>query len=172
MASRLSCRPICRTWSGVKPGEQAALEVVREGERKTIKLAIGALPKRVRKSRWALPRRRAQQQSAGRLGGGAEWRAEESARPARWRGHQDVQNGPAALIGLRPGDIITHLNNQAITSAKQFAEVAKALPVNRSRPCACCARAAPVSLPSSWPNKPAWRVPRKGGFWPPFHACP
>ena len=28
----------------LKPGEQAALEVVREGERKTIKLAIGALP--------------------------------------------------------------------------------------------------------------------------------
>ena len=43
-----------------------------------------------------------------------------------------LANGPAALIGLRPGDIITHLNNQAITSAKQFAEVAKALPVNRS----------------------------------------
>ncbi|MFB8831357.1 PDZ domain-containing protein [Azotobacter sp. CWF10] len=41
-------------------------------------------------------------------------------------------NGPAALIGLRPGDVITHLNNQPIDSAKTFAEVASALPKGRS----------------------------------------
>ena len=45
---------------------------------------------------------------------------------------KEVQSGPAALIGLRPGDVITHLNNQAIDSAKTFAQVAKELPVNRS----------------------------------------
>jgi len=33
---------------------------------------------------------------------------------------------------LRPGDVITHLNNQAINSAKTFTEVAQALPKNRS----------------------------------------
>ncbi|MEE4462155.1 PDZ domain-containing protein, partial [Azotobacter chroococcum] len=45
---------------------------------------------------------------------------------------REVLNGPAALIGLRPGDVITHLNNQAIDSAKTFAEVAGALPESRS----------------------------------------
>jgi serine protease Do len=45
---------------------------------------------------------------------------------------KDVQDGPASLIGLQTGDVITHLNNQAITSAKQFTEVAKSLPKNRS----------------------------------------
>jgi serine protease Do len=33
---------------------------------------------------------------------------------------------------LQAGDVITHLNNQAITSSKQFTEVAKGLPKNRS----------------------------------------
>ena len=35
-------------------------------------------------------------------------------------------------IGLRPGDVITHLNNQAIQSPQHFAQVAKDLPKNRS----------------------------------------
>ncbi|MCY1398766.1 peptidase Do [compost metagenome] len=45
---------------------------------------------------------------------------------------KEVQEGPAALIGLQPGDVITHLNNQAIASAKDFTEIAKDLPKNRS----------------------------------------
>jgi serine protease Do len=45
---------------------------------------------------------------------------------------KEVQDGPAALIGLQPGDVITHLNNQAIGSTKEFGEIAKALPKNRS----------------------------------------
>ena len=44
----------------------------------------------------------------------------------------EVQGGPAALIGLRPGDVVTHLNNQAIDSAKTFTQVAESLPKNRS----------------------------------------
>ena len=44
----------------------------------------------------------------------------------------EVQDGPAAMIGLRPGDVISHLNNQAVASAKQFTEIAKDLPKNRS----------------------------------------
>ncbi|MDP1142556.1 PDZ domain-containing protein, partial [Klebsiella pneumoniae] len=45
---------------------------------------------------------------------------------------KEVQDGPAALIGLQPGDVITHLNNQAINSTKEFTDIAKALPKNRS----------------------------------------
>ena len=45
---------------------------------------------------------------------------------------REVLNGPAAMIGLRPGDVITHLNNQAIDSTSTFAKVAQELPKNRS----------------------------------------
>jgi serine protease Do len=44
----------------------------------------------------------------------------------------EILNGPAAMIGLRPGDVITHLNNQAINSAATFSRVAEQLPKNRS----------------------------------------
>ena len=44
----------------------------------------------------------------------------------------EILNGPAAMIGLRPGDVITHLNNQAIDSTSTFAKVAQELPKNRS----------------------------------------
>ena len=36
------------------------------------------------------------------------------------------------MIGLRPGDVITHLNNQAIDSISAFTQVAQDLPKNRS----------------------------------------
>jgi len=45
---------------------------------------------------------------------------------------RELQNGPAAMIGLRPGDVITHLNNQAINSVKTFSKVVADLPKNRS----------------------------------------
>ncbi len=45
---------------------------------------------------------------------------------------QEVQDGPAAMIGLRAGDVITHLNNQAVLSAQAFTQIAKDLPSNRS----------------------------------------
>ena len=44
----------------------------------------------------------------------------------------EVGSGPAAMIGLRPGDVITHLNNQAIDSVKTFGQVVEKLPHNRS----------------------------------------
>ncbi len=36
------------------------------------------------------------------------------------------------MIGLRPGDVLTHLNNQVIDSAKTFTKIAQDLPSNRS----------------------------------------
>ena len=43
-----------------------------------------------------------------------------------------VTDGPAAMIGLRTGDVITHLNNQPIASPEQFNDVVKQLPDKRS----------------------------------------
>lgn len=45
---------------------------------------------------------------------------------------QEVRDGAAAMIGLRAGDVITHLNNQMIDSARTFAKITQDLPSNRS----------------------------------------
>jgi serine protease Do len=117
----------------LRPGTQAGLEVVREGERKRIQLSIGALPEEGE----GIPVTSGAgvERSSNRLGVSVAELSAEQKKAFDLRGGvviKEVQSGPAALIGLRPGDVITHLNNQPIDSAKTFAQVAKELPVNRS----------------------------------------
>lgn len=117
----------------LKPGSMAELDVVRDGARKTLKLAVGALPE----DGDALASAAAPgvERSSNRLGVKVVELTAEQKKGLDLKGGvviSEVQEGPAALIGLRPGDVITHLNNQAIDSAKTFAAVAQALPKNRS----------------------------------------
>jgi serine protease Do len=117
----------------LKPGSVAELDVVRDGARKTLKLAVGALPE----DGDALASAAAPgvERSSNRLGVKVVELTAEQKKSLDLKGGvviSEVQEGPAALIGLRPGDVITHLNNQAIDSAKTFATVAQALPKNRS----------------------------------------
>lgn len=117
----------------LKPGAEAVLDVVRDGERKRISLAVGALPEEG--DEVALAESSGAERSSNRLGVSVVELTAEQKKAFDLRGGvviKEVQNGPAALIGLRPGDVITHLNNQAIDSARTFAKVAEALPVNRS----------------------------------------
>lgn len=118
----------------MKPGSTAKLEVVRNGDRKSLTIDIGALPEEGDLLA-----------SAGGSGGtthsdnrlgvsvaeltDAQRQALEISAGVVIR---EVSQGPAAMIGLRPGDIITHLNNQAIDSVGTFSQVVKALPKNRS----------------------------------------
>src|SRR3989338_5172799 len=117
----------------LKPGTSAELDVVRDGARKKLKLSIGALPE----DGEALAGTAAPgvERSSNRLGVKVVELTAEQKKSLDLKGGvviSEVQDGPAALIGLRPGDVITHLNNQAINSAKTFTEVAQALPKNRS----------------------------------------
>jgi len=117
----------------LKAGAKASLEVIREGKRKTIDLTVGAIPDEDKELE-ALPKSGAES-SSNRLGVSVIELTAEQKKTYDLKGGvviKDVQDGPAALIGLQPGDIITHLNNQAIGSAKEFGEIAKALPKNRS----------------------------------------
>lgn len=117
----------------LKSGSKAELEVVREGSRKTIKLEVGALPED--EGEIALGDAGGVERSSNRLGVSVVELSAEQKKALDLRGGvviKEVQNGPAALIGLRPGDVITHLNNQAIDSAKTFDQVATKLPANRS----------------------------------------
>lgn len=118
----------------LKAGSKADLEVVREGKRQNLQLTIGNLPEEGDEALVAGDESGAAR-SSNRLGVAVAELTAEQKKSLDLRGGvviKEVQDGPAALIGLRPGDIITHLNNQAIDSAKTFTEVAKGLPANRS----------------------------------------
>jgi serine protease Do len=117
----------------LKPGATAELNVVRDGSRKSLKLTIGALPEDGETV--AEAGKPGVERSSNRLGVKVVELTAEQKKSLDLKGGvviSEVLDGPAALIGLRPGDVVTHLNNQAINSAKIFTEVAQALPKNRS----------------------------------------
>ena len=117
----------------LKAGAKANLEVIREGKRKNVELTVGAIPDDGDEQA-TLDKSKAER-SSNRLGVSVAELTDEQKKSYDLKGGvviKEVQDGPASLIGLQPGDIITHLNNQAIGSAKEFTDIAKALPKNRS----------------------------------------
>lgn len=118
----------------LKPGSKTRLEVMREGQRRTLNVTIGALPEEGEPL--AMPRgNNGAERSSNRLGVTVIELTEEQRKSLDLQGGvviKEVQGGPAVAIGLRPGDVITHLNNQAIKSSQHFAQVTKDLPKNRS----------------------------------------
>ncbi|MOA11250.1 putative periplasmic serine endoprotease DegP-like precursor [compost metagenome] len=118
----------------LKPGTNVTLDVVREGARKQLAMAVGALPEEGDAVAGA-GAKEGPARSSNRLGVTVVDLTAEQKQALELQGGaliREVQNGPAAMIGLRPGDVITHLNNQSIDSAKTFNKVAEALPKNRS----------------------------------------
>lgn len=116
----------------IKPNTKAKLGIVRDGNRETLTVTIGALPEEG--GEVAAPGGRAEK-SSNRLGVKVSELTAEQKRSLDLLGGvviTEVLSGPAAMIGLRPGDVITHLNNQAIDSASTFGRVAEQLPKNRS----------------------------------------
>jgi len=118
----------------LKPGTKVQLDVVRGGERQNLALNVGALPE-AGEELAAAGQEEGASRSSNRLGVTVIDLTAEQKKALELQGGaliREVQSGPAALIGLRPGDVITHLNNQSIDSAKTFGKVAEALPKNRS----------------------------------------
>lgn len=118
----------------LKPGTEVTLDVVRNGERRKLELAVGALPEDGEAV--AASGKKGAERSSNRLGVTVVDLTAEQKQALEVEGGaliREVQgDGPAAVIGLRPGDVITHLNNESIDSAKTFSQVAEALPKNRS----------------------------------------
>ncbi|WP_236123915.1 DegQ family serine endoprotease [Pseudomonas cichorii] len=116
----------------LKDGSKAELEVIRDGKRQNLTVTVGALPDEGQEMGASGS---AAERSSNRLGVSVIELTAEQKKSFDLKGGvviKEVQGGPAALIGLQAGDVITHLNNQAIVSAKQFTEVAKSLPKDRS----------------------------------------
>ena len=117
----------------VKPGKTVNLVVMREGSRKTLKVKVGSLPNEGEEMTVAGSQNKASKSN--RLGVTVVDLTAEQKKAMDLPGGvviQEVQEGAAAMIGLRPGDVITHLNNQVIDSARTFTQTAKDLPNNRS----------------------------------------
>ncbi|WP_258198449.1 DegQ family serine endoprotease [Pseudomonas entomophila] len=117
----------------LKDGATAKLEIIRNGKRQNLDVTVGALPED--DADIGTGGQAGAERSSNRLGVSVAELSAEQKKSLELKGGvviKDVQDGPAALIGLRPGDVISHLNNQAITSTKQFTEIAKDLPKNRS----------------------------------------
>lgn len=119
---------------GLKPGQKAELDVVRDGSRKKLDVTVGTLPEEGQELAASGPAQGGER-SSNRLGVTVVELTAEQKKGLDLKGGvvvKEVLNGPAAMIGLRPGDVITHLNNQAIDSTRTFTQVAQELPKNRS----------------------------------------
>lgn len=117
----------------IKPGDKAQFQVLREGKRISLALQVGSMP--VDGEEPPVASAAEPEQASNRLGVAVVTLTAEQ------RKQLDIQNGvlvkavaqgPAAMIGLRPGDVITHLNNLSIASVDEFQQVVKQLPDKRS----------------------------------------
>ena len=119
----------------LKDGEKAKLEIIRNGKRQTLDVAVGPMPDDDADIGAGTGPEGGAERNSNRLGVSVSDLTAEQKKTLELKGGvviKEVQDGPAAMIGLRPGDVISHLNNQAVVSAKQFTEIAKDLPKNRS----------------------------------------
>ncbi|MBN9425346.1 MAG: DegQ family serine endoprotease [Burkholderiales bacterium] len=124
-----------RLVGGTKPGTSVPIQVWRRGERKDLSITVAEMePERTASSgsRGTEPTPAAPAAS-NPLGLAVTDLTAERRQQLRLRSGVLVEaaEGPAARAGIRQGDIVLVMNNQEVTSAKQFAELSSKL--DRSR---------------------------------------
>lgn len=113
-----------------KPGTTVPVTVIRNGREQRLRITIEELP---------LPE---EEPPVAREGRGPEAQpgrlniAVTDVPPEIGTGVivEQVAPGPAASAGIRPGDIIERIGNQAIRDSRQYQQVVKALPAGKSIP--------------------------------------
>lgn len=116
-------------------GKETNVQIMREQKRQTIKVIVEELPD---EDQVALSRVGPQRSTDNRL---AIEVIEVSYEQRQEAGLDSggvyvmkVETGPALRAGIRPGDVISNLNNVQIESVQQFLEVAKSLEAGKSVP--------------------------------------
>ena len=119
----------------LRPGTKASMQIMRDGKRQQLTVEIGALPDDDALASAAPSAPGAPAAADNRMGLAVVELTEEQKKSLDLSSGvivREVQPGPGAMIGLRPGDVITNLNNRPIESAADFKKIAGDLPVNRS----------------------------------------
>ncbi|TCO82413.1 serine protease Do [Plasticicumulans lactativorans] len=113
----------------LSPGRPAALKVFREGKEIVVNVTIEELPDDV--ARADKPGGFARQ-GLGLVVG--ELAAEQFAKGETGVVVRELSPGPATRAGVRPGDVITRINNEAVTGVAQFEELVRKLPKGKPVP--------------------------------------
>ena len=118
----------------IRPGETARVELIRGGKRKTLKVEVGELPD----EQGTRPEKKTKATAKNRLGIQVETLNEDYRNKLRLEEDTrgvvvtSLSSGIGRSIGLRQGDVITHLNNEPIEKSKDFQSVVRDLPKGRS----------------------------------------
>jgi len=118
-----------------KPGEKAKLNVVRQGKERTFTITIGTLP-----DEEARPKaKEAEEPVKADNPLNIKVRNLNDAEKERFKVSggvlvTEVFEGPAMDAGVRSGDVISSINNQSISSVKEFNKIVKGLPKEKSFP--------------------------------------
>ncbi|WP_328820678.1 Do family serine endopeptidase [Permianibacter fluminis] len=116
----------------VKPGKSAKIELLRDGKVKTLSVTVGA-----KKADDEVASSDSTGNKQRRLGVVVGELTDEQRVDAAADGGilvRDVEDGPAADAGIRPGDIILSINRQPVSSVSQFRELVSKLPAGKSVP--------------------------------------
>lgn len=118
----------------VRPGKEATVTVMRDGKRMQLDLEIGTLPEDDQLT-MSGSQPSAPSDAENRLGvvvSGLTEEQKSNLDVADGVVVRQVRQGPGAMVGLRPGDVITNLDNQVVDSVERFREIVKDLPTDRS----------------------------------------
>jgi serine protease Do len=129
-------------------GKQVAVDVIRGGKNKTLKVKIGELPDKELAEGQEPP---APAESSGnRLGLVVETLGEEQRRQMELEGRgvlvRKVEKGAAADAGVRAGDVILMIDNKDVSDADEFEKIVTGLPENKMVPVLVQRRNSPVFL--------------------------
>jgi len=100
----------------LKPGTQSSLKIIRKGEPMTLSVKIGTAKDQ------AVAQKGGANEASGRLGLAVRPLSPGEKRASGIEGGLVVEDvtGPAARVGIQPGDVILSLNGTPITSAEQL----------------------------------------------------
>lgn len=137
---RLNGREILRSGSlpmavgVITPGDKADVELIRNGKTMKLKVEVGELPD----EQGSRTEKKIRPDTRSRLGIQVETLDEDYRNKLRLDEEAkgvvvtSLASGIGRSIGLRQGDVITHLNNEPVEKAREFEAAVRKLPKNRS----------------------------------------
>lgn len=138
-----------------KVGDKVKVDVVRGGSKKTVNITIGALPSSDAVAENAI--------APGKSSVDEKLGIAVSALTAEQREQleidkggvliEDIEQGPAYAAGLRTGDVILQLNNQVISTAKEFTALAAKLELGKTVPVLIQRQGGPLFLAIKIPSE-------------------